>query len=53
MTLATARGTSADYVFTGAELYVRAVVVSDRRHPDGYERDDVETAWTQPVRLTK
>ncbi|HEX7896722.1 MAG TPA: histidinol-phosphatase [Planctomycetota bacterium] len=51
VTLATVPGTSADYVFTGAELYVRAVVVSDRRHPDGYEPNDLESAWTQPVRL--
>lgn len=53
VTLATVPGTAASYRFTGGELYVRAVVVSDRRHPDGYEPNDVETAWTQPVRVTK
>lgn len=42
-------GTSAVYRFKGDELYVRAVVVSDRRHPNGYDPDDVETAWIQPV----
>ena len=53
MTLATVPGASADYYFTGGELYVRAVVVSDRRHPDGYEPDDLESAWVQPVRIAK
>ena len=53
VSLATVSGPSADYYFTGGELYVRAVVVSDRRHPDGYEAEDVESAWTQPVRVAK
>jgi hypothetical protein len=42
-------GTSASYAFTGTELYVRAVVVSDQRHPNGYEKTDLQTAWSQPV----
>jgi hypothetical protein len=46
-------GASADYRFEGSELYVRAVVVSSRRHPNGYDPDDFETAWTQPVRVTR
>jgi hypothetical protein len=29
---------------------VRAVVSSSRRHPNGYDPDDVEKAWTQPVK---
>ncbi len=43
-------GTSASYKFKGDELYVRAVVISSRRHPNGYDPDDVETAWVQPVK---
>jgi hypothetical protein len=46
-------GASADYRFDGTELYVRAVVVSSRRHPNGYDPDDFETAWTQPVRVAR
>lgn len=42
-------GPSASYRFKGDELYVRAVVVSSRRHPNGYDPDDLESAWTQPV----
>ena len=43
-------GTSATYRFKGDELYVRAVVVSSRRHPDGYDPDDLESAWVQPAK---
>jgi hypothetical protein len=46
-------GASADYRFKGSELYVRAVVISSRRHPNGYDPDDFETAWTQPVRVAR
>jgi hypothetical protein len=42
-------GTSATYAFKGDELYVRATVVSNRKHPNGYFPEDVETAWAQPV----
>jgi hypothetical protein len=42
-------GTSATYTLKADDLYVRAVVVSSRRHPNGYDPDDFETAWTQPV----
>ena len=38
------------YRFKGDELYVRAVVRSSRLHPRPYQKGDVETAWTQPVR---
>lgn len=36
--------------FKGDELYVRAMVRSSRVHPRPYQKGDVETAWTQPVR---
>jgi hypothetical protein len=39
----------AEYRFRGDELYVRAVVVSDRPHPNPYAPGDLETAWLQPV----
>lgn len=38
------------YRFAGDELYVRAVVVSDRQHPNPYAEGDLESAWVQPVR---
>jgi hypothetical protein len=38
------------YRLTGKELYVRARVVSSKPHPNPFEKGDVETAWTQPVR---
>jgi hypothetical protein len=47
--LAEAEGPSPSYAFRGDELYVRATVVSSRRHPNGYAPDDFETAWVQPV----
>ncbi len=34
---------------TGDELYVRAVVTSDRAHPDPSFAGQTEQAWTQPV----
>ena len=43
-------GPTATYTFTGNELYVRAVVTSSEKHPNPSEPDDVETAWTQPLR---
>jgi len=48
-TLATVTGPRARYRFRGDELYVRAVVVSSRRHPNGYSPDDYESAWVQPA----
>ena len=47
--LAERAGPVATYRFAGDELYVRAVVVSDRLHPNGYARGDLESAWVQPV----
>jgi hypothetical protein len=37
------------YEITGDELYVRAVVVSSRSHPNPYAEGDRETAWVQPI----
>ncbi len=39
----------ATYRFRGDELYVRAVVLSDRPHPNPYASSDLECAWLQPV----
>lgn len=39
----------ASYTFTGRELYVRARVMSSKRHPNPYVKGDVEMAWTQPL----
>ena len=40
------------YRFSGDELYVRAKIVSDRKHPNPFAEGDVETAWTQPVTVS-
>lgn len=37
------------YRFEGDELYVRAVVVSSREHPNPFAAGDLEQAWTQPI----
>jgi hypothetical protein len=34
----------------GDELYVRARVASSRRKANGYLPNEMEMAWTQPVR---
>ena len=39
----------ATYAYQGDELYVRAVVVSSRPHPNPFAEGDLETAWAQPV----
>jgi hypothetical protein len=36
-----------EYTFTGNELYVRALVLSDRAHPNPSIEGDVQKAWTQ------
>lgn len=48
--LATTDSLTPSYMFTGDELYVRARVVSSRKHPNPSEVDDLEMAWTQPTR---
>ncbi len=40
---------SPTYRFTGKELYVRAKIVSDKKHPNPFKDGDVEVAWTQPA----
>jgi len=37
-----------EYTLKGDELYVRALVLSDRPHPNPTIEGDVEKAWTQP-----
>jgi hypothetical protein len=47
--LAQSNELKSSYEFTGRELYVRVRVLSSKLHPNPYAKDDVETAWTQPV----
>ncbi|MFN2329718.1 MAG: hypothetical protein ABR612_12455 [Chromatocurvus sp.] len=42
-------GPDARYRVQGDELYVRARVVSSRRHGNPFADGDVEMAWTQPI----
>ncbi len=37
------------YRFTGAELYVRAKIVSSKLKENPFREGDYETAWTQPI----
>jgi len=39
------------YSFTGAEMYVRAKIISDQLQNNPFAEGDLETAWTQPVRI--
>jgi hypothetical protein len=43
------KGTLARYECVGDELFVRAVVISDRLHPNPSEEGEFEQAWLQPV----
>jgi len=45
------KGTRACYKFRGDELYVRAVIVSDRLHPNPTVAGDTAKAWTQPIAM--
>ncbi|MBI4579248.1 MAG: hypothetical protein HY718_06070, partial [Planctomycetes bacterium] len=47
--LAEQPGEKAGYKLTGDELYVRAKIISDAKHPNPFAEGDLETAWTQPV----
>ncbi len=47
--VSTKAGTSAEYVLTGNELYVRAVVTSSLPPSDPIWDDQKQQAWTQPV----
>ena len=48
--LKTVSATTAQYDFTGDELYVRARITSSRKHPNPSTIGEPEQAWTQPVR---
>ncbi|MCC6907581.1 MAG: hypothetical protein IT430_06555 [Phycisphaerales bacterium] len=41
--------TPATYTFTGDEVYVRAVIISSKPHPNPFAKGDLEMAWGQPV----
>ena len=47
--LRSVEGPTAEYSFTGTELYVRAVITASRLHPNPSEAGEFERAWTQPV----
>ena len=50
MTFQTVEGTSASYKMTPEDLYVRAIITSDRSPKyQGENKPEQETAWTQPV----
>lgn len=51
--LKSVEGTSAQYDFSGDELYVRAVVTSSRKHPNPSQSGEFERAWVQPIVPTK
>ena len=49
-TFQTVEGTAASYKMTPEDLYVRAVITSDRSPKyKGANKPELETAWTQPV----
>ncbi len=47
--LAEVAGVSPCYQLKGDEIYVRAKIISSKRHENGSVAGDVETAWVQPV----
>lgn len=49
--LKTVRGTEAEYVAKGNELYVRARVRSSQLHPHPFREGDTKMAWTQPLKV--
>ena len=51
--LKSVEGTSASYRCTGDEIYVRAVVVASRLHPNPSEAGEFERAWVQPMIVSK
>lgn len=48
-TLKTVADNKANYEFQGDELYIRARVISSRKHPNPSEPGEMERAWTQPA----
>jgi len=49
--LMTVNGTSAEYVATGEEIYVRARVTSSQLQDNPFAEGDFEKAWTQPLQV--
>ena len=49
--LKTVQGTTAEYEYEGDEIYVRARVTSNAKHPNPSEVDDLKSAWIQPIVL--
>ncbi len=47
--LAKVSGANPTYKLTGKELYVRAVIISTKPHPNPSFDNQTEQAWTQPV----
>ena len=47
--LAKQAGTEAEYQLSGDELFVRAVVTSDKAHPNPSLKNQKQQVWTQPV----
>jgi hypothetical protein len=48
-TFATLSGPEVSYRRTGEELYIRAVITSDKPHPNPSFKGQTEAAWTQPT----
>jgi hypothetical protein len=51
--LAEKPGPQVSYKLTGDELYVRAKIISDAKHPNPFAEGDFEVAWTQPVQPSR
>jgi len=47
--LATVKGAHASYTLSGKELYVRAVITSDKKHSLPTYPGQLQQAWVQPV----
>lgn len=47
--LASSEGLEPSYTLTGDELYVRAIVITDRLMENPAQPDHLQKAWTQPV----
>lgn len=47
--LAKAKGNGASYTLKGDEIYVRAKSISSKVKTNPSAKDEVETAWTQPL----
>jgi len=47
--LAEVKKNKAEYKLTGKELYVRAIVISSKAHPNPSYKDQMQQAWVQPV----